>query len=250
VLGNLWEDETGGFIGGGGLGGCCFGQDGFLVHYVGFGHVHIDSWKSGLIAGTVRPHSHELDEQVRWSPGAAGFGLAGDFDPLSLDFAAPWEEITSPIIEVADGIVQSRELCPVPLPLAADLPEGHPGGLIVVFQEDGTQFKETSLIGVGGREIVDRQRCSRWGRFSDNNRAHGIFLAGWLVGVITDGWVSDGCLSGLWLLLHATSKARRKESNLPARENMSSTRPLSDGVDSHAGVSLDSMGLFANKFIP
>ena len=101
----------------------------------------------GLIAGAVWEHLDELNEKVRWSLAFTGFGLVGDFDSTTTDLTTSWKELVGPITQVQDRIVQSWELDPVFDALAADLPEGHPGGLILFFKEDSTQFQKGSQIG-------------------------------------------------------------------------------------------------------
>ena len=63
--------------------------------------------------------------------------------------------------------------------LAADLPEGHPGGLIPVFQEDCAQFQEGSLVRFWWWCIVG---FGRWlllvgGGVLYCDRAHGVVLS-------------------------------------------------------------------------
>ena len=76
----------------------------------------------------------------------AGLGLVDDFHSVTTDLTALWEIVTGPIADVPDRIVQSRELDPVFDALGADLPERHPGRLILVFQEDFAQFQKGGLI--------------------------------------------------------------------------------------------------------
>jgi len=76
----------------------------------------------------------------------AGLGLVDNFHSVARDLTTPWEIITGPIAEVSDRIVQSWELDPVFAALTADLPERHPGGSILVFQEDFTEFEKRSLV--------------------------------------------------------------------------------------------------------
>ena len=87
-----------------------------------------------------------MNKQIRWSLAFAGFRLVGNFDFIARDFTTSWEIITGPIAEVPDRIVQSWELDPVFDALAADLPEGHPGRSILVFQEDIAQFQKGGLV--------------------------------------------------------------------------------------------------------
>ena len=103
-----------------------------------------------LVAGAIGADLYELNIQVRWSFAFTGPGLVGDFDSGTTDFTTSWEELVCPIAQVPDRIVQLWELDPVFDALAADLPEGHPGRLILVFQQDFTEFQKGSLIRVWG----------------------------------------------------------------------------------------------------
>jgi hypothetical protein len=111
---------------------------GIILH---IGYVH---W--GLIAGAVRVYFDELNIQVRWSFALAGLGLVDDFHLIARNLTTPWEIVTGPIAEVPDRIVESWELDPVLDTLTADLPEGHPGRSILVFQEDFAQFQKSGLV--------------------------------------------------------------------------------------------------------
>ena len=91
-----------------------------------------------------------MNEKVRWSLAFTGSGLVGDFDSGTTNLTTPWKELVGPIAEVPDRIVQLWELDPVFDALAADLPERHPGRLILFFKENSTQFHEGSLVCVWG----------------------------------------------------------------------------------------------------
>ena len=101
-----------------------------------------------LIAGAIREDLDELDIQVRRPLAFTGFGLVRYLHSVTTDFTTRREKVTGPIGKVQDRIIQPWELDPVFNALAADLPERHPGRLILVFEEDSTQFHEGSLIRV------------------------------------------------------------------------------------------------------